>query len=181
MRTFLFSVLFTAVICTVAACAKTNTAPKGPAKTAMRAKIIEAFFSSPLKIKGSMNGFWSVDLKEFASHLKKSRKSDINLSMTNYYLRIEGSFCDELFFVDGGDFTMSAGSLKKLESTKDRNIYSVVYNRELPQGTKLTQGGILSAFIDERRIVVEFPDHKLTFFPSDENPAVLSARYGKTP
>lgn len=157
-----------------------------PAKTAARAKIIKAFFSSPLEAKNEFDGLWSVDAKEFANFLANSRKnssasqSQIRPENTRYFLRIEGAFCDELYFVDGGDFTMSAGALKKLETTKDRIFYSVVLNREVPGGIRLNQGAILSMYRAEKRLVLEFPDHKLTFYPESEKPAALAERYGVT-
>lgn len=155
-----------------------------PAKSEARAKIIKAFFDSPLQAKNKIDGFWSVDSKAFADFLAKSRKdsftsqSRLGTENTRYFLRLEGSFCDELYFVDGGDFTMSAGTLKKLETTNDRTIYSVVFNREVPGGIQLSQGAILSLFMQEKRLVLEFPDHKLTFYPEPEKPSALAVRYG---
>ncbi|MBX3720277.1 MAG: hypothetical protein KF713_00425 [Turneriella sp.] len=157
--------------------------PKSPG----RAHIIRAFFNSPLKVTEKLDGFWSVDAKEFSDFITKSRQGksgaesfaeSIDLKKTRYFLRIEGTFCDELFFVDGGDFTISAGAIKKLESAKDRTAYSVVFNREVPGGIKLSQGAILSWFRAEKRLVLEFPDHKLTFFPETEAPAVLAGQFG---
>ena len=158
-----------------------------PVNWAARGNIIKAFFTSPLKGTGKSDGFWSVDAKVFGDFIAKSRKdssgstSVVNAANTRYFLRIDGSFCDELFFVDGGDFTMSAGTVKKLETTNDRTVYSVVFNREVLGGIKLSQGAILSLFRAERRLVLDFPDHRLTFYPETEKPAILAERYGVSP
>ena len=177
--------IFAAPFLLCAACIKEMPRPVSPEKSAARANIIKAFFNTPIKTKGPFDGFWSVEAKEFSRLIQKTRneastseKKEISGKDTRYFLRIEGSFCDELFFVEGGDYTVSAGTLKRLETTKGRTIYSVVFNREAPGRIKFSQGAILSVFQAEKRLLLEFPDHKLTFFPETESPASLAALYG---
>lgn len=149
-----------------------------PAKSPERAKIIRAYFNSPLKVKAKFDGFWSVDAKEFAEFLAKSQKSTAPATAkARYFLRIEDSYCDELYFADGGDFTMSAGKITKLEAAKGRTVYSVTFNRELPGGVRDNQGAILTVFHSEKRLLLEFPDYKLTFFPEAEKPASLAEQF----
>ncbi|MFZ5628404.1 MAG: hypothetical protein ACOY5B_04690 [Spirochaetota bacterium] len=149
-----------------------------PAKTPERAKIIRAYFNTPLKAKAKFDGFWSVDAKEYAEFLAQSQKSASPAAgQTRYFLRIEGSYCDELYFVDGGDFTMSAGKITKLEAAKGRTAYSVTFNRQLPGGIRENQGAILTVFQSEKRLLLEFPNHKLTFFPEPEKPASLAEQF----
>ncbi len=170
------SILVYAII----ACAKEPQRSEIPAKTPDRAKIIKAYFNTPIKIPGKFDGFWSADAKEFATHLNKSRSGTplpADAKNTRYFLRIEGQNCDELYFIDGGDFTMSAGTLKKLESAKGRTAHLVVFKREIPGGVRLEQGAILTIFHAEKRIVLEFPDHKLTFFPESEKPSSLAEQF----
>lgn len=179
-----FPIYIFALLCACLACGREKPRAVGPAKSVARANIIKAFFNSPLKNKGRADGIWSVDAKEFTDFIQKSRKDSsvsslpVSSETTRYFLRIEGLFCDELFFVDGGDFTMSAGGLKKLEVTKDRTIYSVVFNREIPGGIRLSQGAILTVLHAEKRLELAFPDHKLTFFSAAETPSMLADRYG---
>ncbi len=162
------------------ACAKEPQRSEVPAKSPQRAKFIRAYFNTPVKKPGKFDGFWSVDAKEFTAHINKNRGGTplpAEAQNTRYFLRIEGSNCDELYFIDGGDFTMSAGTLKKLETAKGRTAHLVVFNREVPGGARLEQGAIITMFHAEKRIVLEFPDHKLTFFPESEKPATLADKY----
>lgn len=162
------------------ACGKGKPQNISPAKTPERAKIIKAYFNTPVKTQGKFDGFWSADAKEFAAHLNKNRSGEplsADAKNTRYFLRIEDKYCDELYFVEGGDFTMSAGTLKKLETAKGRTAHLVVFKREVPGGARLEQGAILTMFHSERRIVLEFPDHKLTFFPESEKPASLAEQF----
>lgn len=173
-----FPVVYLVFLCVFFSCRREQSQPLTPAKSAERAKIIRAYFKSPLKATDRLDGFWSVDAKEFADYLAKSGKNlSPSTGETRYFLRIEGSYCDELFFIAGGDFTMSAGAIRKLEAAKDRIAYSVVFNRELPGGIKTEQGAILTVFRAEKRLVLDFPDHKLTFLPELEKPATLADRF----
>lgn len=177
MRTFVF-VLTVSLIC--AACEKPKTAKK--AMSPARGAVVKAYFNSRFKSQGNLNGFWSVDAVEYAVYMQKkhtdssSRGSDGQGGDSlngRYFLRIEGKSCDELIFGDDGEFTISGGNLGKLETAKDRVAYSVTFNRELPNGVRFSQGAILSAFRNEKRIILEFPDYKLTFRPAAEDPAAL--------
>lgn len=164
----------------ILACGKEPGHSAIPAKTPERARIIKAYFNTPIKKQRKFDGFWSVDPKEFAAHINKNRSGapvSAEAQNTRYFLRIEGSNCDELYFVDGGDFTMSAGTLKKLETAKGRTAHLVVFNRELPGGARIEQGAIATMLHAEKRIVLEFPDHKLTFFPENEKSAALAGKY----
>lgn len=172
--------MLNAVFCVLLTCGKEKPQVSTPAKTAERAQIIRAYFNTPLKTKAKVDGFWSVDTKEFAAFLEKTQKVTLPTvpDSTRYFLRIEGSYCDELFFVNGGDFTISAGSFKQLEKTKDRTAFSVVFDRQLPGGIKLNQGAILSVYRPENRLMLAFPDHTLTFFRAAETPGKLAELYG---
>lgn len=169
-----FSLLFLAVFIAFPGCSKEKQIAT-PAKTPERAKTLRAYFNTPLKVKTKLDGIWSVDAKEYAEFLAKSQKGGSSVAgQTRYFLRIEGSYCDELYFVDGGDFTMSAGKLTKLETARGRTAYSVTFSRQLPGGIRINQGAILTFFQSEKRLLLEFPEHKLTFFPEPEKPASLA-------
>jgi hypothetical protein len=164
----------------IVACGQEPQRSGVPAKTPARANIIRAYFNTPVKSQGKFDGFWSVDAKEFAAHINKNAShtpSSANATNTRYFLRIEGQNCDELYFIDGGDFTMSAGTLKKLETAKGRTAQLVVFNRELPGGARIAQGAIITMFHSEKRLVLDFTDHKLTFFPEREKPSSLAERF----
>lgn len=175
-----FLPIFIILLCGSLACGKERPGDAIPAKTPERAKIIKAYFNTPVKVQGKFDGFWSVDAKEFAAYINKNRSGtplSADAKNTRYFLRIEGKNCDELYFIDGGDFTMSAGTLKKLETAKGRTAHLVVFKRELPGGVRLEQGAVLTMLHAEKRLVLEFPDHKLTFFPELEKPAALAGKY----
>lgn len=160
------------------ACSKEEPQVTTPAKSPERAKIIRAYFNTTLKVKAKVDGFWSVNAQEYAQFLAKSQKSvSPGVGQTRYFLRIEGSYCDELYFVNGGDFAMSAGKITKLETAKGRTAYSVTFNRQLPGGLRENQGAILTFFPSEKRLLLEFPDYQLTFFPEAEKPASLAQQF----
>lgn len=172
------SLILPILCCALLACSKEKPQVTTPAKSPERAKTIRAYFNTPLKVKAKFDGFWSVDAKEFAEFAAKSEKSTSPATgPTRYFLRIEGSYCDELYFIKGGDFSISAGKITKLEGAKGRTVYSVTFNRKLPGGIRDNQGAILTVFQSEKRLLLEFPDYKLTFFPEPEKPASLAEQF----
>jgi hypothetical protein len=168
--------------CAPFGCEKVKPRTADPVRSAAQVRLIRSFFNSPFKKSGELNGFWRANAEEFSAHLQKKSGGTARPSAVGkngqYFLRIEGKFCDELIFVDGRDeFTISAGTIKRLETTRDRTVYSVVFNREISGGARYSQGAILTGFRLERKLLLEFPDYKLTFLPEVETPAALANRY----
>lgn len=171
----------------VAACGR-ETSKLDLAKAEARANLLRAYFTTPLKAKDTLSGFWTVNPEEFKNHIQTyqqqnsgsvSDKKNSSTGDSRYFLRIDGLLCDELLFVDGGELTVSAGTLKKLERTRDRIVYSVVFSRRAPGGVKFSQGAILHHYSDEKRVLLEFPNHKLTFTKETTPPKVLGEQYSK--
>lgn len=158
----------------------------------VRTNFVKAYFNTPFKSKGKFNGFWSVEPKEFAEYIENKYLKTYkplpnepsptaireNIKGARYFLRIDGLACDELFFIDGGGFTGSAGTLKELEKATDRVAYSVIFIRRAENGKRVREGAILTAFYNGQ-LRLEFPDRKLTFFPENKAPAELADQYGK--
>lgn len=179
------------MLCLWPGCGKEKPQPKPSAResSAFRESYIKAFFNSPLKNRDNFNGFWSVDPHEFAEYIENMYLKDYtpwpnelppeqvraNIKNSRYFLRIDGDFCDELFVIANGHFSVSAGTMKKLERANDRTAYSVIFSR----GNRDTRGAVLSTFHKQRHLVLEFPEYKLKFHRESESPAVLAERYGK--
>lgn len=167
--------------------------PSPTAKPDPRQLFIKAFFTTPIRNKGGINGFWAVDPQSFAEYIEnvylRSYKPQPNepspsvvrnnLKAARYFLRIDGLACDELFFVENGGFTGSAGTLKRLEKTPDKVAYSVIFIRRGSGGKRMSEGAVLTS-IKEKSLILEFVDRKLTFFPETAAPADLAEKYGKS-
>jgi hypothetical protein len=181
-----------AVVVIFSACGKGKPTAEPASVQDIRANFIKAFFSTPFKDKGKFNGFWSVDPKDFAEYIENTYLKSYtpqpnepsgeavrnNIKAARYFLRIDGLACDELFFIDGGGFTGSAGTLKELEKATDRVAYSAIFIRRSSDGKRIREGAILTAF-HKRQLLLEFPDRKLTFHPETKAPSVLAEQYGK--
>lgn len=174
------------------ACSQEKSPPVAASMNDPRAGFIKAFFNTPLKSKGGISGFWSVEPKDFAHYIEsiylKNYKPQPNepsvavirenIKAARYFLRIDGLTCDELFFIDGGGFTASAGTLKQIERTQNKTAFSVIFIRRNGTGKKLREGAILTTS-SGGPLVLEFTDRKFTFIRELKSPAALAEQYGK--
>lgn len=185
-------IMFGALLLSGLACKVEKPRPSA-SRQDLRTNLIKSFFGTQFKNKGEFNGFWSVDPKEFSEYIEltylknykplpneaPAEKVRATVKDARYFLRIEDSLCDELFFIDGGEFTASAGKLRQLEKTHDRTAYAVVFGRYGSTGKRIEEAAILTAFSKPRKILLEFPDRKLNFYPEVRNAASLADQYGK--
>jgi hypothetical protein len=164
-----------------------------PSRQDLRTNLIRSFFATPLKNKGVFSGFWTIDPKEFSNLIESTYLKDYKplpneapvdkvratVKDSRFFLRIDGLFCDELFFIDGGEFTASPGRLRQLEKTHDRIAYEVIFGRFDSAGKRIDEGAILTAFFKPRKILLEFPDRKFSFYPETADAQSLAEKYGK--
>lgn len=144
-------------------------------------RYIRAFLLTPISKVGGLNGLWSADATEFEKFLRTNNpKQSVQSDSTRYFLRIEQDQCDELSFVNKSQFMVSAGSLKKLETAKSRTDYSVVFSRD-EGGLKRSQGAILTAYSDKKKIELTVDGRKLTFSPEADSVENILAKLGIAP
>lgn len=159
---------------------------KLPDANGNRQQWVAAYFQTPLKGGNGFDGFWKADNKQFAARASQLSKiglpdamGPVRENQTAYFLRIEGLNCDEILFDSAGGFMISAGALKKLEATRDRIVYSVVFNRQLPGRQHRSQGAVLTRYLKAQRVELEFPAQKLTFYPETTPVTVLAEQFGR--
>lgn len=145
------------------------------------ARYIRAFLLTPISKVGGFNGIWSADATEFETLLRTNNpKQSIQTDLTRYFLRIEKDQCDELFFVNKSQFMVSAGTLKKLETAKSRTDFSVVFSRD-EGGLRRSQGAILTAYPDKKKIELTVDGRKLTFSPEANSVENILSKLGIAP
>lgn len=148
---------------------------------ASEVRYIRAFLLTPISQVGGLNGIWSADATELETLLRtKSPKQSIQSDSTRYFLRIEKDQCDELFFVNKSQFMVSAGTLKKLETAKRRIDFSVVFSRD-EGGLRRSQGAILTAYADKKKIELTVDGRKLTFSPETHSVENILSKLGIAP
>ena len=144
-------------------------------------------------MSGEIRARFRVDRKDFADFIEKRYLKDYkpepnefsakqirdSLKDAHYFLRIDDTACDELFFMAGGDFTVSAGRLLEKQSSAEKVAYSVSFSRRDRDGKRFSERATVIAFRDKKRLVLEFPDRKLRFCPETGSPADLAAEHGK--
>lgn len=142
---------------------------------------IRAFLLTPISKIGGLNGIWSADATEFETLLRTNNpKQSIQTDLTRYFLRIEKDQCDELLFVNKSQFMVSAGTLKKLETAKGRTDFSVVFSRD-EGGLKRSQGAILTAYPEKKKIELTVDGRKLTFNPEADSVESILSKLGIAP
>ncbi|MBV6493001.1 MAG: hypothetical protein LDLANPLL_01008 [Turneriella sp.] len=188
----LFIFFFVALFLSTINCRKADVPKLANKDKDIRSTIISAYFKTPLKKDNApLAGFWSVDAAQFSEYIEKTHlknyepkpnelsadKIRSNIKDARYFLRIEKDVCDELFFIEGGSFTVRPGRLKKLESAGTMHAYEAIFISKDKTGKPIPEGAVLTGDTKKGEIRLEFTNRKFIFTPEKTSPDELAKKY----
>lgn len=159
----------------------------------VQVKLITAYFSTPIQGKDAIDGFWLADQKDFAAMVEakfmshhKPQKGDLsipeirqNIHDARYFLRIDGSQCDELFLVLGGQAIAKPGE-KRLNTEKE-GAYRVIFtNIDAKDKSVVNTAAEFQYFPEKQFITLDLGGKPMKLYREKSSVSALVATYAKS-
>lgn len=174
------------------ACSRDESHKSKAGANDVQVKLVTAYFSTPIQGKDAIDGFWLADQKDFAAMVEakfmahhKPQKGDLsipeiqqNIHDARYFLRIDGSQCDELFLVLGGQAIAKPGE-KRLNTEKE-NAYRVIFTSiDAKDKSVLNTAAEFQYFPEKEYIVLDLGGKPMKLYREKSSVADLVATYAK--